>query len=61
MRRSLAAAAVLAVGVGGAGGAFAATRGHDAHAFKPPKLQPASAPLHVCHLGVKGSRVDALG
>jgi hypothetical protein len=61
VRRSLAIAAVLAVGVGGAGGAFAATRGHDAHAFKPPKLRPGAAPAHVCHPGVKGSRLDALG
>ena len=60
MRRSLTIAAVLAVGVGGAGGAFAATRGHDQQAFKPPKLLPGAAPLHVCHPGVNGSRRDAL-
>lgn len=60
MRRSLTIAAVLAVGVGGAGGAFAATRGHDAHAFKPPKVRPGATPLHVCHPGLKGSRTDSL-
>jgi hypothetical protein len=60
MRRSLTIAVVLTVGVGGAGGAFAATRGHDAQAFKPPKVQPGAVPLHVCHPGLKGSRVDAL-
>ncbi|HVU76260.1 MAG TPA: hypothetical protein VHC67_01670 [Gaiellaceae bacterium] len=59
MRRSLTIAAVLAVGVGGAGGAFAATRGHDEHAFRPPKLLPGAPPQHVCHPGVKGSRLDA--
>jgi hypothetical protein len=60
MRRSLTIAVVLTVGVGGAGGAFAATRGHDTHAFKPPKIKPGSAPPHVCHPGVNGSRRDAL-
>jgi hypothetical protein len=53
-------AVALTVGAGGAGGAFAATRGHDQHAFKPPKLIVGALPVHVCHPGLNGSRRDAL-
>ena len=60
MRRSLTVAVVLTVGVGGAGGAFAATRGHDTQSFEPPKLVKGVVPPHVCHPGLKGSRLDSL-
>ena len=60
MRRSLTVAAVLAVGVAGAGGAYAASRGPDTQALKPPKLIDVAPTGHVCHPGVKGSRLDAL-
>jgi hypothetical protein len=60
MRRSLTIAVALTVAVGGTGGAFAATRGHDQQTFKPPKILPGTLPVHLCHPGVNGSRFDAL-